>query len=87
MWPLSARAKGRVLLGAPYEDNDSGSSISSSMVAERDSRSSGDGSATYVVPDDATVDILSAIYMCLDWFRSVGSCGMSNVLDWSLDSA
>jgi hypothetical protein len=52
-----------VLLGALYEDSDSRSLISSSMVAERDSRSSGNGSAAYVVPDDATVDILLAIYM------------------------
>jgi len=50
-----------VLLGAPYEDNDSGSSISSSMVAERNSRSPGDDSAAYVIPDDAIVDILSVI--------------------------
>ena len=44
-----------------YEDNDSGSSISSSMVTERKIRSRGDESAPYVVPDDATADILSAI--------------------------
>ena len=50
-----------MLLGAPYEDNDSGSSISSSMVAERNSRSPGDDSAAYVIPDDAIVDILSVI--------------------------
>ena len=57
-----------MLLGAPYEDSDSGSlisssrsSISSSMVAERISRSQGDVSAAYVVPDGATVDILSTI--------------------------
>jgi hypothetical protein len=47
-----------VLLGAPYEDNDFGAPISSSMVAER---KSGDESISYVVPDDATVDILSTI--------------------------
>jgi hypothetical protein len=52
---------GGVLLGAPYEDSDFGSSISSSMVAERNSRSLGDDSAAYVVPDDATADILSTI--------------------------
>ena len=57
--PFSTR--GGVLLEAPYEDNDSGSSISSSMVVERIARSLGDDSATYVVPDDATADILSAI--------------------------
>jgi hypothetical protein len=31
------------------------------MVMERNSRSPGDDSAAYVVTDDATVDILSAI--------------------------
>jgi hypothetical protein len=31
------------------------------MVVERIARSSGDESASFVVPDDATVDILSAI--------------------------
>jgi hypothetical protein len=50
-----------VLLGAPYEDNDLGSSISSSMAAERKSRSRGDDSASYVIPDDVTTDILLAI--------------------------
>jgi hypothetical protein len=50
-----------VLLGALYEDSDSGSSISSSMVAERKLGSQGDESASYVILDDATVDILSAI--------------------------
>jgi hypothetical protein len=50
-----------VLLGAPYEDSDSGSSISSSMVADRNSRSLGDDSTAYVVSDDATADILSTI--------------------------
>jgi hypothetical protein len=50
-----------VLLGDPCKDNDSGSSISSSMVAERILRSKGDESATYVVPDDVIADILSAI--------------------------
>ena len=59
MWPLSVR--GGVLLGAPYEDNDSGSSISSSVVAERKSSFEGDKSASYVISDDATADILSAI--------------------------
>ena len=50
-----------LLLGDPCEDNDSGSSISSSMVAERISRSKSDESATYVVHDDATTDILLVI--------------------------
>ena len=59
LWPLSAR--GGVLLGAPYEDDDSGSTISSSVVAERRSSFEGDKSTSYVIPDDATADILSAI--------------------------
>jgi hypothetical protein len=50
-----------VLLGVPYEDSDSGSVISSSMVMERNSRSLGDDSVAYVILDDATADILSAI--------------------------
>ena len=45
----------------PYEDSDSGSSISSSVVAERKSSFEGDKSASYVIPDDATADILSTI--------------------------
>ena len=53
--------KERGASGSPYEDNDFGSSISSSIVAERNSRSRGDESVAYVVPDDATADILSAI--------------------------
>jgi len=53
--------RGGVLLGAPYEDNDSGSTISSSVAAERKSSYEGDKSASYVIPDDATADILSAI--------------------------
>jgi len=60
--------RGWVLLGAPtrtttspYEDSNSGSSISSLMVAERNSRSSSDDFVAYVVTDNATVDILSAI--------------------------
>ena len=43
---------------APYEDSDSGASISSSMVAKR---KSGDEYVSYVVPDDTTADILSMI--------------------------
>jgi hypothetical protein len=50
-----------MLLGASYEDSDSGSSILTSMVEERNSRSSGDDSTTYVVLDDRNIDILSAI--------------------------
>jgi hypothetical protein len=48
-------------LGASYEDNDSKSSISSLMVPKWNSRSRGDEFAAYVVPDDATADIVSAI--------------------------
>ena len=50
-----------MLLGAPYEDSDSRPSISLSMAAEKKSRSLDDDSASYVAPDDATVDIVSAI--------------------------
>jgi hypothetical protein len=42
-------------------DSNSRSSISLSMVAESNSRYQGDESASYVVPDDATIDILSTI--------------------------
>ena len=59
MWSLSAREE--VLLGASNGDSYFGSSISSSMVAKRESRLEGDMSASYVVPDDATADILSSI--------------------------
>jgi hypothetical protein len=44
-------------LGAPYQDNDSGSS---SVAAKRKSSFEGDKSASYVIPDDATADIISA---------------------------
>ena len=50
-----------VLQGASNGDSYFGSSISSSMVAKRESRLEGDVSASYIVPDDATVDILSSI--------------------------
>ena len=53
--------KGEGCFWEPYKDNDFGSSLSSSMVAERNSRSPNDDSAAYVVPDDATANILSAI--------------------------
>ena len=58
---MAFTCKGRGVSRNPYEDNDNGSSISSSMVIERKSRSRGDKSASYVVLDDATADILSAI--------------------------
>jgi len=53
--------KRRGASGSPYDDSDSGSSISSSMGKERNSRCPGDDSAAYVVPDDAAGDIISAI--------------------------
>jgi hypothetical protein len=53
--------KRRDAFGSPYEDSNSRSSISSSMVVERKSRSRGNESASYVVPDDAITYILSAI--------------------------
>ena len=59
LWPLSAR--GEVLLGTPNEDNYSGLSISSFMITERKSRFGDDKSASYVVSDDATTNILSSI--------------------------
>ena len=59
LWPLSAREE--VLLGTSNRDSYFGSSISSSMVAKRESRLEGDVSASYVVLDDATADILSSI--------------------------
>jgi len=56
LWHLSAKGGG--FLGAPYENSDSGASISSSMVAES---KSGDESVFYAVFDDAIADILSTI--------------------------
>jgi hypothetical protein len=47
-----------VFLGAPHEDNDSGTSFLSSMVAER---KSGDEYVSYIVPNDEATDILSTI--------------------------
>ena len=49
--------KGRGTSRSSYEDSDS----LSSMVTERNSRTLGDDSVAYVVPDDATTDILSSI--------------------------
>ena len=43
-----------MLLGAHYEDSDSRSSISSSMVVERILRFLGNESAAYVISDDGT---------------------------------
>jgi hypothetical protein len=54
--------KGRSASVSPYEDSNSRSSISLSMVSERKSRSRGDESASYVIPDNATTaGILLAI--------------------------
>jgi hypothetical protein len=53
--------KGRGASRSPYTDSNSGSLISSLMVSERNSRSLDNDSATYVVSDDATTDILSSI--------------------------
>ena len=50
-----------MLLGAAYRDSDSGSSISLSMVMRRNSRFPYIDSATYLVPDDATVNIFLTI--------------------------
>ena len=54
-----------MLLGTPNKDSYSGTSISSSMVTERkldiqhdESRVGGDESVAYVVPDDASINIL-----------------------------
>jgi hypothetical protein len=60
---MALSARRGVLLGAPNEDIDFGSSISSSMATKRKSRSQGNKFASYVGPDDATVDILSSIQM------------------------
>jgi hypothetical protein len=50
-----------VLLGTPNEDKYSGTSISTVDGLERKSRIGGDESALYVVPDNATADILSLL--------------------------
>jgi hypothetical protein len=60
-----------VLLRAPYEDSDSRSWISSSMVATRKSRSRGDDSASYVVPDDATVTFIQRFRCVLAGFEAL----------------
>jgi hypothetical protein len=53
--------KGRSASGSLYEDSNSRSSISLSMVSKRKSRSQGNESASYVVANDVTAGILSAI--------------------------
>jgi hypothetical protein len=58
-------SKGRGASRRPqWEDNYSGSSISSSLVAERNSRLKGGEFASYATPNDANIDILSLIQMC-----------------------
>ena len=57
--PLSARE--RVHLGASNEDSYFESSISSSVVAERNSSFEGDEYASYAAPDDAIANILASI--------------------------
>ena len=82
-------SKGRVFLGAPNGDSYSGSSMSSLLVVEWESRSEGDESASYAAPDDATADILSSIQTRFGrvpkhWiWRHI--CPM--FWGWSLDSA
>jgi len=53
-----------MLLGTPNEDISFGSSTLSSMVIERKSRIGGNEFAYYVIPNDATVNILSSIEIC-----------------------
>jgi hypothetical protein len=77
LWPLSARDG--MLLGTPNKDIFFGSLTLSSMVVERKSRIGGNESASYVVPNDATSDILSSLQIHFGLFQNVGSCGMFNV--------
>jgi hypothetical protein len=60
-----------VLLRALYEDSDSRSSISSSKVVARKSRSRGDDSSSYVVPDDATVIFIQRFRCILAGFEAL----------------
>ena len=59
-----------MLLGTPREDNNFGSSISSSMIVGRKSdihdklRVGDDESGAYVVSDNATTNVLSLFQMC-----------------------
>jgi hypothetical protein len=62
---LSARGGG-VLLSDPNKDTYSGSLISSLMVTERKSRFKDNEYASYVVPDDAIIDILHRFKCILD---------------------
>lgn len=52
-----------MLLGSPNKNIYFGSPISSLMVMERKSRIEGDKYAVYVVPNDASADILLSIRM------------------------
>ena len=49
-----------MLVGTPNEDSYFGSSISSSMVAERISFEGGE-STSYAAPNDATIDIILSV--------------------------
>ena len=49
-----------VLLGTPNEDSYIGPSVSSLMAMERKSRIEGNESASYIVPNDTTADIVSS---------------------------
>ena len=50
-----------MFLGTLNDDNYSGPLISSSMVAGRKSKFEGNESASYAVPNNATVEVLSSI--------------------------
>ena len=56
--------KGRDAPRYSQEGHFSGSSTLSSMVVEKKSRIGGNESASYVVPNDATADIISLIQIC-----------------------
>ena len=69
-----------VLQGASNGDSYFGSSISSSMVAKRESRLEVMCLHPILYPT-MQLSIFFHRYKCvLDWFQNVGSCGMSNVL-------
>ena len=76
-----------MLLGAHYEDNDSGSSISSSMVVERISRFRGNESAAYVVSDHGTRYFFSNLDGFWTGFEALDLVTYTMFWGWSLDSA
>jgi len=69
-----------MLLSTPNEGSYSGTSFSSSMVAGKKSRIRVDESASYVVSDNATVDIFHQFKCVLDSLQNTRSFAMSNVL-------